>query len=100
MKRKLQSKLLLGIFLMFFCAIHSQAQTKTVSGTVKSAEDGTPLSGVSVLVQGSSSGTVTDANGKFSLSIPSGKAKIVFSYAGFISQTIDVNNKSNIDIAL
>ena len=100
MKRKLQPKRLLGICLMLFCAIHLQAQIKTVSGTVKSAEDGVPLSGVSVMVQGSSSGTVTDAKGKFSLSVPNGKAKIVLSYSGFTPQTIDINNKSNIDIAL
>ena len=100
MKRKLQPKLLIGICLMLFCAIHLQAQIKTVSGTVRSAEDGVPLAGVSVLVQGSSSGTVTDANGKFSLSVPNGKAKIVLSYSGFLPQTVDINNKSNIDIAL
>jgi len=62
------------------------AQTR-VTGTVVSAEDGEPIIGATVLVQGQKTGTVTDSNGHFNLSVPSGK-KIVVSYIGMESQTL------------
>ncbi|HEX5025459.1 MAG TPA: SusC/RagA family TonB-linked outer membrane protein, partial [Agriterribacter sp.] len=78
-----------------------QAQKKTVSGTVRTAEEGLPLPGVSVVVQGDqSSSAVTDDQGKFSLVVSTGTAKIIFSYTGFIIQTIDVNNRSVINLVM
>ena len=100
MKSKLQPKRLLGICVLLICAIQLEAQIKTVSGTVTSADEGVPLSDVSVMVQGASTGAVTDARGKYTLSVPDGKTKIVFSYIGFNPQTIDVNNRSVINMAL
>jgi TonB-linked SusC/RagA family outer membrane protein len=85
---------------MLISIINLQAQKQTVSGTVTSIEDGAPLPGVSVMVEGASSGAVTDDNGRYSLSIPDGKAKIIFSYTGFILQTIDVNKRSAINVSL
>ena len=46
------------------------AQERTVSGTVTSAEDGTTLPGVNILLKGTSTGTVTDFEGKYTLSVP------------------------------
>jgi TonB-dependent SusC/RagA subfamily outer membrane receptor len=57
------------------------AQTK-VNGTVVSAEDGEPVIGASVLVVGTNTGTVTDANGNFSLRTPAGKNTLRISYVG------------------
>ncbi|HEY9486852.1 MAG TPA: carboxypeptidase-like regulatory domain-containing protein, partial [Chryseosolibacter sp.] len=48
-----------------------QAQERSVSGVVTSAEDGDPLPGVSVVIKGSTIGTVTDMDGKYSISVPS-----------------------------
>ena len=90
MKRKLPSKRILLICVILISVIRLQAQRHTVTGSVTSAEDGAPLPGVSVMAQGAFSGTTTDNKGKFSLSVPNGKAKIVFSYTGFISQTVSV----------
>ena len=63
------------------------AQNMTVSGTVTSAEDGLPVIGASVFVQGTTNGVVTDANGRYSLrSVPAGST-LVFSCIGFANQT-------------
>ncbi|MEO6730182.1 MAG: SusC/RagA family TonB-linked outer membrane protein [Ferruginibacter sp.] len=91
--------LLIGIFIFgFYTSGHSQ-QT-TIAGIVTSDEKGVPLPGVSIVVQGKSKGTATDVNGRYSLSIPHGSAKIVFSYTGYSSQAINVNNRSSINVVL
>ena len=78
---------LAALFLMVGTAL---AQTK-VNGTVISAEDDQPIIGATILVQGQRSGAVTDANGHFTISVPSGK-KIVVSYIGMESQTLTPKN--------
>src|SRR5215218_6575962 len=100
MKRRSLLTRLLSICLVLVCAIQLQAQVKTISGTITSADDGTPVPGVSVVVQGASTGTSTDVNGKYTLSVPSEKAKIIFSGVGFIDQAVNVNNKSVVSVAL
>jgi TonB-linked SusC/RagA family outer membrane protein len=64
----------------------AMAQTK-VTGTVVSQEDGQPVIGATVWVEGSSIGSVTDINGKFTINVPSGK-KLVVSYVGMKSATV------------
>lgn len=86
MKEKL-SMMLLTLFL--FCGT-ALAQSQ-VSGTVISAEDNQPIIGASVLVQGQRSGTVTDVDGKFTISVPSGK-NITISYIGMGTQTVTPKN--------
>src|SRR4051794_10607748 len=100
MKRKLQPKRILLLCAILIAMINVQAQRRTVTGTVTSTEEGAPLSGVSVMAEGALSGTTTDNKGNFSLSVPGGKAKIVFSYTGFINQTVSVNGKSVVNMAL
>lgn len=85
--------LLAGLFLMLGMAL---AQTK-VTGTVISQEDGEPIVGASVVIQGAKGGTVTDVNGRFSLTVPAGK-KISFSYIGMESQTL--SPKANMQVTL
>lgn len=74
------------------------AQEITVSGTV-TGNDGEPLIGATVLIQGTSEGTVTDFNGAYSLTAPS-DATLEFSYTGYEAQQIPVNGRSTIDVAL
>jgi len=71
-----------------------------ISGTVTSSEDGSALPGVSVVVKGTTTGTATDAQGKFSLSIPSDNAVLVFSYVGFVAQEVAVNNRTQINVSM
>lgn len=59
------------------------AQTFQVSGKVVTAKDQSPLAGVSILEVGTQNGTITDANGHFSLQVTSGNASLRFSFIGF-----------------
>ena len=82
----------LTMFLACFFLILGEvlAQTK-VTGTVVAAEDGEPVIGASVIVQGQRSGTVTDADGRFTISVPSGK-KITISFIGMEPETVTPKN--------
>lgn len=71
----------------------------TVKGTVTS-EDGESMPGVNILEKGTTNGTTTDAEGKYSLSITAGDAVLVFSFIGFVTQEIAVDNRTVIDIDL
>ncbi len=62
----------------------------TVQGTVTDYGSGNPLPGVSVVVVGTTTGTTTDAAGKFSIQLPNNTGQLTFSYLGFVEQTIDV----------
>lgn len=73
------------------------AQTK-VTGIVVSQEDSQPVVGVSVLVVGTNVGTVTGADGKFSLTVPAGKSQLRFTYIGM--ETLEVSARPNMRIVL
>lgn len=62
-------------------------QDRSLSGMVTSASDGEPLIGVSVIVKGTTNGTVTDFDGKYSLKVNQGQT-LIFSYIGYVSQEI------------
>jgi TonB-linked SusC/RagA family outer membrane protein len=86
-------------FLMLFISISAFAQ-HGVKGTITDAKTGEPLAGVNVVVKGSTStGTISDANGVFTLSVP-GNSVLVFSYIGYLSQEVSVKGKSNLNVSL
>lgn len=64
----------------------ANAQTTKVTGTVISAEDNEPIIGASIVVKGTTIGTVTDFNGAFSLDVPSSAKTLVVSFVGMKSQ--------------
>lgn len=70
----------------------------TVQGTV-SDENGQPLPGVTITVQGRSTGTVTDIDGGYTLTVPD-NATLVFSFIGFKSQNVAVGNRSTINVTM
>lgn len=74
-------------------------QDRIISGKVTSP-DGESLPGVSVLIKGSNTGTVTDTEGSYKLTVPSGDAVVVFSFIGFSQEEITVGNQTVIDIIL
>jgi hypothetical protein len=71
----------------------------SVAGRVLSASDGTPLPGASVLVVGTTIGTVTDTNGNYSLTLPNGATQIMASFIGYQSRSLPINS-ANINIPL
>ncbi len=78
----------------------AQAQTREVSGVVKSGEDNLPLPGVSILLKGTTTGTVTDVDGIFRISVPSDESVLLFSFIGFQTQELLVGAKTEFDITL
>lgn len=73
---------------------------QTVSGTVVSHEDNSPLSGVSVQVTGTLNGTTTDASGKYRLSNVKSNDSLLFSFVGFEDQTVFAGDRTHIDVQL
>ena len=75
------------------------AQTKVLNGTVLDGTTNEPLIGVSVVVKGTTTGTATDANGQFSINVPS-DAILSVSYVGYLKKEIPVGNQSQLTITL
>ena len=79
-------------FACFFLFLGSAlAQTK-ISGTVYSQEDGQPIIGAAVKVVGTSTGMLTDVNGRFSVVVPDGKKQLEITYLGFEGKTVTAKN--------
>ena len=77
------------VFLMtLFLSCHVMAQQTTVTGTITDGTDGSPLIGANVLVKGTGTGSIADVNGKFSVSVPTGKDVLVISCIGYKQQEI------------
>ncbi|MBS0001413.1 MAG: TonB-dependent receptor [Cyclobacteriaceae bacterium] len=89
------------IFLLTNVFVFHQAfgQDRSVSGKVTTAEDGSPLPGVNVLITGTITGTVTDMSGNYNIDVPR-EASLTFSSVGYLSQTEPVGNRSVINIVL
>jgi TonB-linked SusC/RagA family outer membrane protein len=80
--------------------IHAkQNQQLTVSGTVVDNQN-EPLPGVTIQIEGSGQGTVTDTDGKYSIVVHSDDAVLVFSFIGYQSQKVIVGNRRVIDVVL
>jgi hypothetical protein len=68
-------------------------EDKTISGTVTDKNDGQPLPGVNVQIQGTSIGAITDLNGKFTILAPKGSTAILFSFVGYKNKLSPINNQ-------
>lgn len=92
-----KKSVLLG-FVLCLSAFQMLAQ-QTITGKVTSAANGDPLIGVNVIVKGTSTGTITDFDGNYSVSYEEGNT-LVFSYVGFISEEVEIGGRTTIDVAL
>ncbi|HMQ00861.1 MAG TPA: carboxypeptidase-like regulatory domain-containing protein, partial [Cyclobacteriaceae bacterium] len=88
----------LTVFLML-ASLVSLAQERRVTGRVTASDDGGPLPGVNIQEKGTTNGTVSDAQGNFSLSVGN-NATLVFSFVGYTAQEILVGNQSVINVDL
>lgn len=86
------------MLLLLLCQVPALAQSDRISGRV-TGPDKLALPGVSIQVSGTTQGTVTDAEGRYTLEAP-GNATLIFSYIGFANQTVNVNNRSVIDVMM
>jgi TonB-linked SusC/RagA family outer membrane protein len=92
--------LLLTMMIALFSVSVSMGQGRVVTGTVTEADTGEPIPGANVIVKGTSSGSVTDLDGNFTVNVSSDDAVLLFSFVGFVSQEIPVGNQSTIDVVL
>ena len=75
------------------------AQQKAIQGTVKDIE-GNPMPGVTIMVDGTNIGTITNTDGKYSINIPEKRKSLTFSFLGYISQTLDIVGQQTINVVL
>ena len=97
-KKAIRSRSIMTLVCLLLASASVFAQTKTVTGTVTDAAN-EPLIGASVLVQGTSTGTITDMDGKYSISVTP-EDVLVFSYVGMTSQSVKVGTQSVINVTL
>ena len=91
-------KFVLLIMIVLSAGALALAQNKRISGTVKGV-DGKPIAGATVLVEGTSIGTTTNAEGRFSVQAPA-DGTLVVSFIGYASKSVNIAGKTRLDIAL
>lgn len=89
--------------LVLFIAIgvsSALAQTRKVTGTVTSKDEGEPIPGVSVVVKGTTVGITTDSDGVYSLTVPNDAKTLIFSFVGMKTKEVSIEGKSKVDVVL
>ena len=89
----------LSLLLLGFALSITYAQQRTVTGTVTSEDQGA-LPGVNIVVQGTTQGAVTDAQGNYTISVPGDDATLVFSFIGYSTQAVTVGAQTTINVTL
>ena len=97
--KELYRRLSLSLALLLMLSSAVLAQERMVSGTVKD-ENGDGMPGVNILVKGTASGTASDADGKFTLSVPSNDAVLVFTFIGYGTKEVSVGSRTVVDEVL
>lgn len=94
-------KVLLALsFVMVFGLGAIFAQTRTITGTVTGSDDGMPIPGASVFVKGTTVGTVTQANGAYTINVPQDAETLVFSFVGMQSQEVAIAGRSVVNVVM
>lgn len=89
----------IAVLLLCIAAFSANAQSRTVSGKVTAADDGSGIPGVNILEKGSTNGTTTDSEGNYKINVGSG-ATLVFTFIGYATQEVGVENQTIINISL
>ena len=99
MKKRIKwnPRFITSLFIAFMCTLNCMAQN-VIKGSVNDGS-GEPLPGVSVAVKGTTSGTITDLDGKFSINARNNDV-LIFSYVGMNTQDIKVNNQRFISVTM
>lgn len=84
-----------------FCCLTLPAWAQVaVTGKVKDASDNSPLPGVTVLIKGTTKGTITDLDGKFAISVPDADAVLQFSYIGYVNAQVSVGSQRTFEVSM
>ncbi len=86
--------------LLMFVSLGLWAQGLQITGNVVSADDGSALPGVTVIVKGTTVGAVTDFEGKYTITVPEGNETLVFSFVGMQTQDIAIGNSTAINVTM
>jgi TonB-linked SusC/RagA family outer membrane protein len=94
----MKKSILLIVLSVFISGFTLLAQTRVITGTVASAVAGEgPIPGVTVMCKGTTIGALTDADGKYSITVPTSATTLVFSYVGMKSKEVEIGGRSVID---
>lgn len=96
----MKNYLLSTVLLCLVLVSQSFAQTRTITGTITSADDGETIPSVTVQLKGTTRGAISDFNGKYSIDVPQEGGILVFSFIGLNSQEVTIGNQTTIDVAL
>ena len=98
---KSQIKFLLYLtFLTLFTCASAFAQERKVTGTVTSADDNSPMPGVNIIIKGTTTGTITDGGGNYTINVSGSDAVLVFSFIGYNAQEVTVGNQSTVNVQM
>ncbi|WP_339739456.1 carboxypeptidase-like regulatory domain-containing protein, partial [uncultured Sunxiuqinia sp.] len=92
-------KKLMFLFYLIFSVTVVFSQQTAITGTVTESETGEPIPGASIIIQGTTSGTITDFDGNYTIQA-AGDDVLVFSFVGLASQEVAVNNRTTINVQL
>jgi len=88
------------LLLFIFTSGITFSQSKEYSGIVKFKSDKTPIPGVNVIIKGTKTGTQTDCDGNFKISVPDSLNVLTFSFIGMITLDYKLNDEQNLNILL
>jgi len=88
------------VFIIVLSMLNAMAQTRVLNGTVYSLEDGLPIPGVSVSVKGTTTGTISDMDGNYSIKVTEMAKSLLFSFVGMTTQEVAIGNQSTINVKL
>ncbi|WP_111670722.1 SusC/RagA family TonB-linked outer membrane protein [Algoriphagus litoralis] len=92
--------LMLAFALTLGATLAANAQSRSISGTVMDAAYGDPVPGATVIVKGTTRGTATDLDGKFTLPLQADDQVLVISFVGYMTQEVEIGNQTNITVNL
>lgn len=90
----------LTLFLFLGFGLNSQAQVRTVKGSVTTTDTKETLPGATIQVKGTTDGTVTDIDGNYTIKISQAKVVLIFSYIGYKTKEVEVTGKLQVDVEL
>lgn len=100
LKRPILKKIGLLLFLLYGFTAVSWAQVRTITGEVTASDTRETLPGATVVVKGTTSGGITDINGKYSITVKTEKAVLVFSYVGYSTKEVELGKQNIVNVAL
>ncbi len=93
-------RLMLAFLLLIIFLGNSYSQERTISGLVNDAQTGEPLPAANIIIEGTTMGTVTDLDGKYSIGVTNSDTVLIFSMIGYLDERIYIKGKTNIDVNL